>query len=80
VPKNSNHQWTTEEDDRLLELQAAGKSRISIAAALRRSAKTIPSRLYILKTKLPALDHQTGKKSEKLNLNQRPKFVRRIGT
>lgn len=48
MPKNSSRPWTPEEDKRLLELRAAGKSREMIAAALHRSAKSVPSRLYVL--------------------------------
>jgi DNA-binding NarL/FixJ family response regulator len=48
MPKNSSRPWTPEEDKKLLELRAAGKSREMIAAALHRSAKSIPSRLYAL--------------------------------
>ena len=49
MAKNSSKQWTPEDDKRLLELHAAGKSRISIAAALRRTVKSIPSRLSNLR-------------------------------
>jgi hypothetical protein len=33
MASNSSKQWTPEEDKRLLELEAAGKSRVLIAAA-----------------------------------------------
>jgi hypothetical protein len=49
MASNSSKQWTPEEDKRLLELEAAGKSRVLIAAALRRTVKSIPSRLSLLK-------------------------------
>jgi hypothetical protein len=48
MAKNSSTRWTPEDDKRLLELYAAGTSRMSIAAALRRSVKSTPSRLYTL--------------------------------
>ena len=48
VPANSNNKWTKEEDKRLLELQAAGKSSFSMAAELRRSVGALPGRLAIL--------------------------------
>jgi hypothetical protein len=51
---NSGKKWNPDDDKRLLELEAAGKSRIMIAAALRRSPGSIPSRLYILKGKAMA--------------------------
>jgi hypothetical protein len=49
MAKNSSKQWTVEDDKRLLELHAAGKRPIMIAAALRRSPASIPARLYVLK-------------------------------
>jgi hypothetical protein len=49
VPVNSNKKWTPDEDKRLLQLKAAGKSNISIAAALRRSIGSVHGRLAILK-------------------------------
>ena len=49
MASNSSKQWTPEEDKRLLELEAAGKPRVLIAAALHRTAGSIPSRLSILK-------------------------------
>jgi DNA-binding NarL/FixJ family response regulator len=51
VPANSNNKWTPEEDKRLLELQAAGKSSFSIAAELRRSVGAVHGRLSVLKTR-----------------------------
>jgi hypothetical protein len=48
ISKNSGRRWTPDKDKRLLELRAEGKSRELIAAALYRSAKSIPSRLYAL--------------------------------
>jgi hypothetical protein len=55
VGRNSNDRWTDEEDKRLLELQRAGKSNFWMAAALRRSQKSVIGRIYILK-KRPADD------------------------
>jgi hypothetical protein len=49
VPVNSNKKWTPDEDKRLLQLKAAGKSNVSIAAALRRSIGSVHGRLAILK-------------------------------
>ena len=49
MAKNSNAKWSPEDDRKLLELKGAGKSIPMIAAALRRSASSIMSRLGILK-------------------------------
>ena len=51
VPVNSNKKWTADEDKRLLQLQAAGKSNFLIAAVLRRSTEAVLGRLSILKAK-----------------------------
>jgi hypothetical protein len=51
MPRNSNVKWTEEEDLRLLEMKAAGKSFFAMAAAFKRSAGSIRGRLYILKTR-----------------------------
>jgi hypothetical protein len=62
VLKNKSPLWTVEEEKRLLELQAAGKSKARIALALRRTTGSIEARLYILRVnakqgELPASDH-----------------------
>jgi hypothetical protein len=46
---NKNRAWTAEEDRRLLELRAIGRSSISIGVALRRSAKAVDGRLRELR-------------------------------
>jgi DNA-binding NarL/FixJ family response regulator len=51
VPAKSNNKWTPEEDKRLLELQAAGKSNFSIAAELRRSIGAVLGHLSVLKAR-----------------------------
>jgi DNA-binding NarL/FixJ family response regulator len=51
VPANSNKKWTPEEDKRLLELQAAGKSNFSIAAGLRRSVQAVLGHFSILRAR-----------------------------
>ena len=43
--------WTPEEDKRLLELEAAGKSSFLVAAELRRSIGSVRGRLAILKAR-----------------------------
>jgi hypothetical protein len=47
--RNSNDQWTAEEDERFLKLRAEGKSNLAIAAALRRSLSSIRGRIYVLR-------------------------------
>jgi hypothetical protein len=49
MARNSNKEWTPEEEKRLLELDAAGKSRVMIAAALRRTPGSISGRLPLLR-------------------------------
>jgi hypothetical protein len=45
MPRKSNTKWTDEDDRRLLELRAAGKSERVIALALRRSPGSVGTRL-----------------------------------
>ena len=47
--KRYNRFWTVEDDHLLLELRAAGRSSVSIAAALHRSPQAIDKRLSTLK-------------------------------
>ena len=49
--RNKKKVWTAEEDRRLLELRAAGRSSISIAAALKRSLKAVNGRLSFLRAR-----------------------------
>jgi hypothetical protein len=49
MPQNRNQIWTTDEDKRLLELQRAGRSFMSIAATLKRSQAAVEGRLYVLR-------------------------------
>jgi hypothetical protein len=51
VPANSNNKWTPMEDKRLLELQAAGKSIFSMAAAFRRSIGSVRGRISVLRAR-----------------------------
>jgi len=55
MPKNSNKPWTPDNDRRLLELKAAGKSHGAIGAALARSTGSIIGRLSILNTRTARL-------------------------
>jgi hypothetical protein len=47
--RNLKNVWTTEDDRRLLELRAAGRSSISIGVALKRSSRAVNSRLSLLR-------------------------------
>ena len=49
MPRNNSKIWTEEQDRRLLELRAAGRSSVSIGAALHRTAKAINGRLVLLR-------------------------------
>ena len=49
MPLNRNRIWTVEEDKRLLEMQASGRSFMSIAATLKRSQAAVEGRLYVLR-------------------------------
>lgn len=49
--RNSSRPWTRDDDRRLLELHAAGRSHISLAAALKRTRSAIRNRLENLRTR-----------------------------
>jgi hypothetical protein len=49
MPLNRKRPWTTDEDKQLLEMQALGRSYISMAAALKRSHAAIEHRLHVLR-------------------------------
>jgi DNA-binding NarL/FixJ family response regulator len=51
MPRKSNTKWTDEDDRRLLELRAAGKSERVIALALRRSPGSVGTRLSTLRAR-----------------------------
>ena len=53
---NLNRPWTAEDDRRLLELRATGRSSRSIGVALRRSAKAVDDRLCGLRKRDMAAD------------------------
>ena len=55
MPKNSNKPWTPEDNRRLLELEAAGKSHGAIGVALGRSTGSIIGRLSVLNTRTARL-------------------------
>jgi uncharacterized protein (DUF2252 family) len=48
---NRNRPWTEDDDRRLLELKAAGRSAVSISAALKRSAGAIEGRASLIRAR-----------------------------
>jgi hypothetical protein len=49
MANNSNTRWNDKDDRRLLAMQAAGKSKLAIAAALKRGVKATMHRYYFLR-------------------------------
>jgi hypothetical protein len=49
-----NRRWTEEDDRRLLELRAGGRSAISKSAVLKRSVGAVEGRLSIVRSRLKA--------------------------
>jgi hypothetical protein len=49
MARNRNNRWTGDLDRQLLEMKAAGKSVLAIAAAFKRSCAAIEQRLYLLR-------------------------------
>ncbi len=54
--------WTVENDARLRELRASGRSSISIAAALKRTTKSVDRRLSILRKREREIPANLGSK------------------
>jgi DNA-binding NarL/FixJ family response regulator len=52
--RNKKRRWTGEEDQKLLALAAAGRSNLSIAAAMKRSKGAVSSRLSTLRLRTGA--------------------------
>jgi uncharacterized protein (DUF2252 family) len=48
---NKNRRWTEDDERRLLELKAAGRSAVSISAALKRSVSTIKGRAGVIRAR-----------------------------
>ena len=48
---NKNRPWTEEEERQLLALKAAGRSAVSISAALKRSAGAVEGRLSVIRAR-----------------------------
>jgi hypothetical protein len=57
--RNKNRNWTEAEDRRLLELHAAGRSALSMAAALKRSCRAISLRLPVARNRQWLLEQKT---------------------
>jgi hypothetical protein len=51
MARNRNKPWSEEDDRRLLEMQAAGRTAISIGLVLRRSAGAVEGRLSVLRAR-----------------------------
>jgi hypothetical protein len=60
---NKNRRWTEGDDHRLLELKGAGRSSVSISAALKRSAGAIEGRLSIIRARARATKDAGGEAS-----------------
>jgi hypothetical protein len=58
--RNKYRRWTQEDDRRLLELRAAGRSAVSISAVLKRTVGSVLGRLSILRAlaKSPKLQEE----------------------
>lgn len=54
MPKKQNAPWTEDDDLRLLEMRAAGRSIPSVAAALKRSARAVTGRIAVLRSRAKA--------------------------
>jgi hypothetical protein len=51
VPIQQNKPWTEEDDRRLMEMRASGRSIASVSAALRRSAGAVSGRIAVLRSR-----------------------------
>jgi hypothetical protein len=49
MARNSNDRWTPEEDKRLLQLRADGKSYVFIAATLHRTLSSVEARIFVVR-------------------------------
>ena len=59
-----NRHWTEEDESRLLEMKAAGRSAVSIAAALKRSAGAIHGRMGVIRARESAAKQANGSDNE----------------
>ena len=51
MARRTNRPWTEEDDRRLIELKAAGRTAVSISAALKRSSGAVTARLSVLRVR-----------------------------
>jgi hypothetical protein len=65
MPLNRNRQWTADDDKRLLQMEAAGRPCMLIAAALKRSQAAVEARLYVLRKRAAAAAALTAKSGDK---------------
>jgi hypothetical protein len=49
MAKNSNERWTPEEDKRLLQMRADGKSYVFIATTLHRTLSSVEARIFVVR-------------------------------
>jgi uncharacterized protein (DUF2252 family) len=61
---NKNRPWSEDDDRRLLELKAAGRSAVSISAALKRSASAIEGRASFIRAR-ERLPRDAGSETER---------------
>jgi hypothetical protein len=64
VPAQQNKPWTEEDDRRLTEMRAAGRSIASVSAALRRSAGAVSGRIAVLRSRAKAAANASPASSE----------------
>jgi hypothetical protein len=64
VPAQQNKPWTEEDDRRLTEMRAAGRSIASVSAALRRSAGAVSGRIAVLRSRAKAAANASPVSSE----------------
>jgi hypothetical protein len=61
MARNSNKPWSEEDDRRLLEMRAAGRTAISIGLVFRRSAGAVEGRMTVLRAREKAKTKPTEK-------------------
>ena len=64
---NKNRPWSEDDDRRLLELKAAGRSAVSISAALKRSAGAIEGRARFIRAR-ERLSRDAGSETARLRV------------
>jgi hypothetical protein len=66
VVGKTNKPWSEEDDRKLLELRAAGRSAVSISAVFKRSAGAINGRLNIIRARNRKLKDEAGGRGEQI--------------